>query len=95
MASYEVLKNRLTNGDPYRTSAAIARIEALANMLELTEEQVEELTVLAQEHGSTDVATVEERLHALEAKALELETRDLEHDAAIMELAEMMDGGEA
>lgn len=89
-ASYQVLKNRLTNGTHYLKSAALARITALADNLELTEEQVAELTELAEKYGAEPEETVEERLARLEAKALELETRDMEHDEAIMELGGMI-----
>lgn len=49
--SYDVLKNRLTNGVPYTVEAAVERINALANNLEITQEQAEELTALANQHG--------------------------------------------
>lgn len=68
--SYEVLKNRLTNGDPYLTTTAMDRINALADNLDITQEQAEELTNLAQMHGldampedlTTRVDTLEEAL---------------------------------
>lgn len=49
--SYEVLKNRLTNGTAFLFQNAIDRINALADALEITQEQAEELTALATEHG--------------------------------------------
>lgn len=49
--SYDVLKNRLTNGGPYLTATALDRINALADNLEITQEQTEELTALARQHG--------------------------------------------
>lgn len=71
--SYEVLKNRLTNGDPYLTTTAMDRINALADNLEITQEQAEELTNLAQMHGldampedlTTRVDTLEEALNMI------------------------------
>lgn len=84
--SYQVLKNRLTNGKPFTSSTAIARITALADELIITQEQAEELTALAVQYGTTEAVTVEERLAALEAASLE-------HDTALMELAAMIAGG--
>ena len=71
--SYEVLKNRLTNGDPYLTTTAMDRINALADNLDITQEQAEELTNLAQMHGldvmpedlATRVDTLEEALNMI------------------------------
>ena len=71
--SYEVLKNRLTNGDPYLTTTAMDRINALADNLDITQEQAEELTNLAQMHGldvmpedlTTRVDTLEEALNMI------------------------------
>lgn len=80
-AKYNVLYNRLTGSVPFAASAAIARITALADALEITQDEAAELTAIAQERGTTG-ATVEERLAALEAHQLEL-------DEAAMELAEM------
>lgn len=79
---YKVLYNRLTGGIPFAASIAIARITALADALEITQEEAAELTTLAQERGTTG-ATVEERLAAME-------THQLEQDEALMELAEML-----
>lgn len=84
--SYEVLKNRLTNGKPFAASTAIARITALADELTITQEQADELTALATQHGTPEATTVEERLAALEAASLE-------HDTALMELAALLAGG--
>ena len=50
--SYEVLKNRLTNGGPYLTTTAMDRINALADNLDITQEQADELTALATAHGA-------------------------------------------
>ena len=71
--SYDVLKNRLTNGDPFLTSTAMDRINALADNLDITQEQAEELTNLAQMHGldampedlTTRVDTLEEALNMI------------------------------
>lgn len=79
---YKVLHNRLTGGIPFAASTAIARITALADTLEITQDEAAELTALAQERGTTG-ATVEERLAAVE-------THQLEQDEALMELAEML-----
>lgn len=80
MTSYEVLKNRLTNGRPYTVEAAVARITALADALEITQDQANELTALAQQYGSAASQDTEARLQQLEAASLE-------HDAALIELA--------
>ena len=48
---YDALKNRLKNGVPFRKADAIARITALADALEITQDQANELTSLAQTHG--------------------------------------------
>ena len=80
MTSYEVLKNRLTNGRPYTVEAAVARITALADALEITQDQANELTALAQQNGSAASQDTETRLQQLEAASLE-------HDAALIELA--------
>ena len=63
MTSYEVLKNRLTNGRPYTVEAAVARITALADALEITQDQANELTALAQQYqGAGDVLLFENGL---------------------------------
>lgn len=79
---YTVLYNRLSCGIPFTASVAIARITALADALEITQDEAAELTTLARERGTTG-ATVEERLAAVE-------THQLEQDEALMELAEML-----
>lgn len=78
---YKVLYNRLTGGAPFAASTAIDRITALADALEITQDEAAELIAIAQERGTTG-ATVEERLAAVE-------THQLEQDEALMELAEM------
>lgn len=83
-AKYQVLHNRLTNGTPFTTDTAQARITALADALEITQEEADELSALAKEHG-TSGATLEERVAALEERALE-------HEEALVELAGMMTG---
>ena len=82
-AKYKVIYNRLTGGVPFAASTAIARITALADALEITQDEAAELITIAQERGTTG-ATVEERLAAVEAHQLEL-------DEAVMELAGMCD----
>lgn len=85
--SYEIMRNRMTNGKYFSREAAKARIARLLDELEITQEQADELCALADEHGGG--ATVEERLAAVEAAAME-------HDIALMELAAMLTaGGEA
>lgn len=79
---YTVLYNRLSGGIPFTASVAIARITALADALEITQDEAAELIAIAQERGTTG-ATVEERLAAVE-------THQLEQDEALMELAEML-----
>ena len=76
--------NRLTNGTPFTTDTAQARITALADALEITQEEADELAALAKAHG-TSGATLEERVTALEERALE-------HEEALVELAGMMTG---
>lgn len=49
--SYEVLKNRLTNGTAFLLQTALDRINALADALEITQEQADELTALAKAKG--------------------------------------------
>jgi hypothetical protein len=83
--SYDVLMNRLTNGKPFMISAATARINALADNLEITQEQATELLELANANGVAETTTVEDRLAALEAASLE-------HDTALMELAALLTG---
>lgn len=85
-AKYQVLYNRLTNGTPFTTDTAQARITALADALEITQEEADELAALAKAHGASG-ATLEERVAALEERALE-------HEEALVELAGMMTGSE-
>lgn len=85
--SFDVMRNRMTNGKYFSAEAAKARIARLLDELEITQEQADALNALAEQYGGG--ATVEERLAAVEAAALE-------HDAALMELAAMLTaGGEA
>ena len=85
--SFDVMRNRMTNGKYFSAEAAKARIARLLDELEITQEQADDLNALADQYGGG--ATIEERLAAVEAAALE-------HDAALMELAEMLTaGGEA
>ena len=85
--SFDVMRNRMTNGNYFSAEAAKARIARLLDELEITQEQADALNALAEQYGGG--ATVEERLAAVEAAALE-------HDAALMELAAMLTaGGEA
>ena len=49
--SYGVLKHRLTNGNAFLLQTALDRINALADALEITQEQADELTALAKAKG--------------------------------------------
>ena len=71
-SSYEVLKNRLTNGSPFLLEAALARINYLADNLQITEEQRAELTTLAKQNGQNEILSVNERLDMLEDCIIEL-----------------------
>lgn len=71
-SSYEVLKNRLTNGSPFLLEAALARINYLANNLQITEEQRAELTTLAKQNGQNEILSVNERLDMLEECIIEI-----------------------
>lgn len=51
-AKYQVLYNRLTNGTPFTTDTAQARITALADALEITQEEADELAALAKAAGN-------------------------------------------
>lgn len=71
-SSYEVLKNRLTNGSPFLLEAAVARINYLADNLLITEEQRAELTTLAKQNGQNEILSVNERLDMLEECIIEI-----------------------
>lgn len=80
---YIVMKNRLLDtARAYQREAAIARINALANDLLITQEEADELIALAEQYGKDDAS--------IEARLALVETAALEHDAALMELAEMV-----
>lgn len=65
--SYELLKNRLSNGTPFTKSSAIARITFLADSLEITQEQADELLSLANSSGLDSMPKdANERLAELE-----------------------------
>ena len=77
------MKNRLADVTrAYQKAAAIDRINALANDLSITQDEADELLALAEQHG-LDTTNFEARLSALEVAALE-------HDAALIELAELI-----
>lgn len=84
--SYEVLKNRLTNGKPFTLESATNRINALADSLEITHEQATELLEIATANASNESLSYDERIK-------QLEIASLEHDAALMELANLLMGG--
>lgn len=82
---YKVLYNRLTGNTPFATSNAVNRITALADALEITQDEASELIAIAKAKGTTG-ATIEERLAAVEA-------HQLEQDEALMELAALIPAG--
>ena len=66
--SYDVLKNRLSNGNPYLLTTAMDRINALADNLAISQEQADELTSLAKQYGlDTMPENLENRVETLEA----------------------------
>lgn len=78
--SYEVLRNRLTSGEPFVRETALERIAALADALAITQAQADELTALARERGVDALPEdVVGRVAALEAevKAAKDENRKL------------------
>ena len=81
--SYEVLKNRLTNGVPFTVAAALERITNLADTLVITTDEKDELVQLAQQYGSEAASTIDERVS-------QLETASLQHDLALAEIAGML-----
>ena len=75
--SYDILKNRLTNGNAFVKQTAIDRINALADTLEITQEQAEELLALAESKG-VDVLPED-----LSARLAELEAVSKKFDAFV------------
>ena len=72
-SNYQVLKNHMQNAQ-FLTSAAIARIEVLANELKISESERKELIALANENGINPADTTEGRIEALELAVLDLAT---------------------
>lgn len=70
-SNYQVLKNHMQNAK-FLTSAALARIEVLADELKITEAEREELIALAKEKGYDPADTAEGRIMALELAVLDL-----------------------
>lgn len=70
--TYEVLKNRLTNGVPYMAQTAADRITNAADNLEITVEELDELLALADQYGLKPENTTEGRLAACEAAILDI-----------------------
>lgn len=70
--TYDVLKNRLTNGVPYMAQTAADRITNAADNLEITVEERDELLALAEAHGMHPEDTTEGRLAACEAAILDI-----------------------
>ena len=79
----QVLKNRMENGTPFLKAMALERIRALADNLEITEQEAEELRALAEAKG-VDILP-QDALGRL--TALEETTEDL-----TLILADMMGG---
>lgn len=71
--SYDILKNRMTNGTPFVKETAVARINSLADTLVITQEQATELIALAEQYG-VDILpeNYSERITKLEATDAEL-----------------------
>lgn len=90
--SYDILKNRLTNGNAFVKQTAIDRINALADNLVLTQEQAEELLALAETNG------VEVLPEDLPTRLAELEAVSAKFDAFVVAakgnpvLSEIFDG---
>lgn len=70
-SSYQVLKNHMLNSE-FLKSAALTRIEVLANELTISEEERTELTKIANERGISPSDTLDGRVEALEAAMLDL-----------------------
>jgi hypothetical protein len=70
-SNYQVLKNHMQNAQ-FLASAALTRIEVLANELKISETEREELITLAKEKGITHADTTEGRIEALELAVLDL-----------------------
>ena len=70
---YTLLRNRMTNGTAFLKAHAIARINALADNLTITQEEATELLALANQNGVDVLPT--DALARL--SAVEQETEDL------------------
>jgi hypothetical protein len=70
-SNYQVLKNHMQNAQ-FLTSAALARIEVLANELKISEAEREELIAIAKDNGINQADTTEGRLEALELAVLDI-----------------------
>ena len=81
-----VLKNRMNNGVPFLKAMAMERINALADNLEITQAEAEELTAIANTNG-VDVLPQD----AL-GRLTMLEQQNQEQDEALMELAALTGG---
>lgn len=49
--NYDVIKNRMSNGAPFLRDMMLTRINHLANMLEISQDEATELTELAKQNG--------------------------------------------
>lgn len=74
MTNYEMFRNRITNGKSFLKADAIKRVQTLANNLEITQEQADELMAIIEENG-VDILPADAmgRLNAVEEKLSVLE----------------------
>ncbi len=82
---FEILRNRMTNGEPFLRSRALERITALADSLYISQAEADELTALAKANG-IDILP-EDAMGRLEA--VEQTTDEL-----TLAMAEIIGGGE-
>lgn len=82
--NYNILKNRMTNGEEFLKNSAIERINALADNLCITQSEADELMALAKKNG-VDVLSEDAygRLNTVEQTTDEL----------TLAMAEMIGGG--
>lgn len=88
---FQLLKNRMENGTPFLREDAVTRISALANRLELTEQESQTLLALAESKG-LDVLPRDAmgRLERVEQSAMDLETATEE---LTLVMADLIGGG--
>lgn len=73
--SYETMKMRLTNKKPFALETAMARIDALANNLMITQSEADELEALARKNANGP--TLEQRVTATEEALMTLMMADI------------------